>query len=98
MLETPSILCYSPFWTEYFVRGGSENVGVRTISREVVPSPNLAEALTPQRLHAELLATSASGTWSYLASRRDFVSRVGSWHPRKRGLLAARFGHVQRPG
>lgn len=28
--------------------------------------PNLAEALTPQRLHAELLATSASGAWSYL--------------------------------
>jgi hypothetical protein len=39
---------------------------VRTISREVVPKPNLAEALTPQRLHAELLATSASGAWSYL--------------------------------
>ena len=29
-------------------------------------SPNLATALTPQRLHAELLATSASGAWSYL--------------------------------
>lgn len=26
------------------------------------------------------------------ASQRDFVSRVGSWHPRKRGLLVARFG------
>jgi hypothetical protein len=31
-----------------------------------VSPPNLAEALTPQRLHAELLATSASGAWSYL--------------------------------
>jgi hypothetical protein len=31
----------------------------------VSPS-TLAEALTPQRLHAELLATSASGAWSYL--------------------------------
>lgn len=28
--------------------------------------PNLEEALTPQRLHAELLATGASGAWSYL--------------------------------
>ena len=28
--------------------------------------PNLAEALTPQRLHAELLATGALGAWSYL--------------------------------
>lgn len=32
------------------------------------------------------------------ASRRDFVSLVGSWHPRKRGLLAARFGHIQQLG
>jgi len=31
-----------------------------------VSPPSLAEALTPQRLHAELLATSASGAWSYL--------------------------------
>jgi hypothetical protein len=31
-----------------------------------VSLPNLAEALTPQRLHAELLATSALGAWSYL--------------------------------
>lgn len=36
---------------------------VRTISREVVQPPNLAEALTPQRLHAELLTMSASGDW-----------------------------------
>lgn len=41
-------------------------MGVRTISREVASPPILAEALTPQRLHAELLATSASGAWSYL--------------------------------
>jgi LAGLIDADG-like domain len=32
------------------------------------------------------------------ASQRDFVSRVGSWHPRKRDLLVARFGSLQRPG
>jgi hypothetical protein len=31
-----------------------------------VPPLNLAVALTPQRLHAELLATSALGAWSYL--------------------------------
>jgi hypothetical protein len=29
-------------------------------------------------------------------SQRDFVSRVGSWHPRKRNLLAARFGPATR--
>lgn len=51
---------------ERSVLSGSENVGVRTISREVVSPPNLVEALTPQRLHAELLATSALGAWSYL--------------------------------
>jgi hypothetical protein len=28
------------------------------------------------------------------ASHRGFVSSVGSWHPRKRSLLAARFGAV----
>jgi hypothetical protein len=65
MLETPSIPRYSPIWTDS-VRRRSENVRVRTISREVASPPNLAEALTPQRLHAELLATSASGAWSYL--------------------------------
>ncbi len=32
------------------------------------------------------------------ASHRDFVSRVGSWHPRKRGLLVARSGRLQQPG
>ena len=32
------------------------------------------------------------------SSQRDFVSRVGSWHPRKRGLLVARFGLCQQPG
>jgi hypothetical protein len=26
------------------------------------------------------------------SSQRDFVARVGSWHPRKRSLLATRFG------
>ena len=36
------------------------------MSREVVSAPNLAGALTPQRLHAELLETSASGARSYL--------------------------------
>ncbi len=30
----------------------------------------------------------------YVAARsqRDFIARVGSWHPRKRSLLATRFG------
>ena len=39
---------------------------VRTISREVAESPNQAPPLTPQRLHAELLETSASGARAYL--------------------------------
>jgi hypothetical protein len=26
------------------------------------------------------------------SSHRDFVAQVGSWHPRKRRLLATRFG------
>ncbi len=39
---------------------------VRTISREVAESLNQAVSLTPQRLHAELLETSASGARAYL--------------------------------
>jgi hypothetical protein len=67
MLETPSIpLLLVVLAGAVSVRCNSENAGVRTISREVVSPPSLAEALTPQRLHAELLATSASGAWSYL--------------------------------
>jgi hypothetical protein len=59
--------CYSLHWLEQFsVRCSSENAGVRTISREVAESPNQAAPLTPQRLHAELLETSASGARAYL--------------------------------
>jgi hypothetical protein len=32
------------------------------------------------------------------ASQRDFVSRVGSWHPRKRSLLEARLAGFEQPG
>jgi hypothetical protein len=39
---------------------------VRTISREVAETFDLTSPLTPQRLHAELLATSASGARAYL--------------------------------
>jgi hypothetical protein len=39
---------------------------VRTISREVAESPSQAVPLTPQRLHAELLETSAFGARAYL--------------------------------
>jgi hypothetical protein len=39
---------------------------VRTISREVAGSPSQAVPLTPQRLHAELLETSAFGARAYL--------------------------------
>jgi hypothetical protein len=67
MLETPSILRYSSVRSEQCsVRGGSENVRVRTISREVAKPLNQAVPLTPQRLHAELLETSASGARAYL--------------------------------
>jgi hypothetical protein len=60
-------LCYSLCRLEQFsVRCISENAGVRTISREVAESPNQAVPLTPQRLHAELLETSASGARAYL--------------------------------
>jgi hypothetical protein len=51
--------------TESSVHNGSDNAGVRTISREVAESPNQAALLTPQRLHAELLETSASGARAY---------------------------------
>lgn len=39
---------------------------MRTISREVAQSSRLVAALTPQRLHAELLAVSASSARAYL--------------------------------
>jgi LAGLIDADG-like domain len=39
---------------------------VRTISREVAETSSLTSSLTPQRLHAELLAASASGARAYL--------------------------------
>ena len=39
---------------------------MRTISREVAEEPCQATSLTPQRLHAELLETSVSGTRAYL--------------------------------
>jgi hypothetical protein len=41
-------------------------VQVRTISREVERDPSQGRALTPQRLHAELLGTSVSGARAYL--------------------------------
>jgi hypothetical protein len=67
MLETPSILSLLAVSAEQFsVRRSSENAGVRTISREVAKPLNQAVPLTPQRLHAELLETSASGARAYL--------------------------------
>jgi hypothetical protein len=58
---------------------------VRTISREVAETLSLASPLTPQRLHAELLATSALGARAYLhgaahdatVSRRHNTVRFG---------------------
>jgi hypothetical protein len=59
--------------------------------------PPLGSILTPQRLHAELLATDAKGLEAYLqgalvnaGSHRRFMSVVGSWHPRKRQQMNTR--------
>jgi hypothetical protein len=59
--------------------------GVRTISREVAEPLSQVAPLTPQRLHAELLETSASGARAYLhgaahdatESRRHRTVRFG---------------------
>jgi len=67
------------------VRTSSENVGVRTISREVADSLNQAISLTPQRLHAELLETSASGARAYLHGAAHDAT-----HSRRHGTV--RFG------
>jgi LAGLIDADG-like domain len=56
---------------------------VRTISREVVTSPDPVAALTPQRLHAELLETSVSGHRAYL---------LGALHD---GTVSKRHGTVR---
>jgi hypothetical protein len=68
---------------------------VRTISREVAESPSQAVPLTPQRLHAELLETSASGARAYLhgaahdatVSRRHRTIRFGQSDPTWLGVL-----------
>jgi hypothetical protein len=77
MLETPSILRYWRAGRTSFVRAGSDNAGVRTISREVAVPLSQAVPLTPQRLHAELLETSVSGARAYLhgAAHDATVSR-----------------------
>ena len=51
---------------------------MRTISREVAESPSQATPLTPQRLHAELLETSAFGARAYLqgAAHDATISRA----------------------
>jgi hypothetical protein len=86
MLETPSIpLLLVVLVGAVSVRSGSENVRVRTISREVAGLSNQTVPLTPQRLHAELLETSASGARAYLhgaahdatISRRHQTVRFG---------------------
>jgi hypothetical protein len=103
MLETPSIPLYSSRRTDCSVPGDSDNVGVRTISREVAESPNQAVPLTPQRLHAELLETSASGARAYLhgaahdatLSHRHRTVRFGQSDTRWLevvGFLVARLG------
>lgn len=56
---------------------------MRTISREVAEPPSQVTPLTPQRLHAELLQTSVSGTRAYL---------LGALHD---GTLSARHHTVR---
>src|SRR5262249_756357 len=65
--------------TRHSIRSGSDNSGVRTISREVAESSNQAFLLTPQRLHAELLETSASGARAYLHGAAHDAT-VSHWH------------------
>jgi hypothetical protein len=76
---------------------------VRTISREVAGSPSQAVPLTPQRLHAELLETSAFGARAYLhgaahdatVSRRHRTVRFGQSDVRwleVLGILIERLG------
>jgi hypothetical protein len=57
------------------------------------------EGIACGKLHRPSRVTDHPVWRFYVAARsqRDFVSRVGSWHPRKRGLLASRFGRWQ-PG
>ena len=64
--------------------------------REVLEAEGIAcgDLHRPSRLADHLV-------WRFYvaaASHREFVSRVGSWHPRKRGLLEARFTRLEQPG
>ena len=101
MLETPSI-----FWYCRSIRSGSENPGVRTISREVADPSNQADLLTPQRLHAELLEASASGARAYLhgaahdatISRRHRTVRFGQADERWLELLKVLVERLGRRG
>ncbi len=76
---------------------------MRTISREVAESPSQVAPLTPQRLHAELLETSAFGARAYLHgaahdatfSRRHRTVRFGQSDVGRLevlGILIARLG------
>jgi hypothetical protein len=77
---------------------------VRTISREVAGSPSQAGPLTPQRLHAELLETSASGARAYLhgaahdatMSRRHRTVRFGQSDERWLAVLRILIGRLGR--
>jgi LAGLIDADG-like domain len=86
------------------VRSGSENIEVRTISREVVQDRSQDPGLTPQRLHAELLEASASGAWAYLHgalhdatfSRRHGTVRFGQSDRRWLDLVSASLARLDR--
>ena len=75
---------------------------MRTISREVARNPSQGSVSIPQRLHAELLETGASGSWAYLRgalhdstiSDRHRTVRFGQSDPRWLEVLAVLFGQL----
>jgi hypothetical protein len=80
------------FYIQFVQKDRADIVNLRTILEE--------EGVACGKLHQPSRATDHP-VWRFYvaaASQRDFVSRVGSWHPRKRGLLVARFGHSRQPG
>jgi hypothetical protein len=74
------------FYIQFVQKDRADLANLRTILE--------AEGIVCGKLHQPSRATDHQ-VWRFYvaaASQPDFVSGVGSWHPRKRGLLSARFG------
>ncbi len=79
------------FYIQFVQKDRADIVNLRTILEE--------EGIVCGKLHQP--SATDHPVWRFYvaaASQRDFVSRVGSWHPRKRDLLVARFGDCRQPG